>query len=53
LEKCSALPIAGGGFGDIYKGTLSGGEKVAIKCPRLYLKNDEDGRKIIRVRKYF
>ncbi|QRW06865.1 Tyrosine kinase catalytic domain protein [Ceratobasidium sp. AG-Ba] len=40
--------IAGGGFGDIYRGTLRNGSKVAIKCRRLFLKNDDDGRNTLK-----
>jgi hypothetical protein len=49
LERCSSLPIAGGGFGDIYEGRLIGDEKVAIKCARLYLRNGSDGCKVLKV----
>ncbi|KAG9100252.1 hypothetical protein FRC06_004356 [Ceratobasidium sp. 370] len=48
LGQCGAHPIAGGGFGDIYLGTLVGGAKVAIKCPRVFLKNNEQGNKILK-----
>ncbi|KAG9100172.1 hypothetical protein FS749_016035 [Ceratobasidium sp. UAMH 11750] len=49
LARCGRAPISGGGFGDIYQGTLSGGERVAIKCPRLYLQqNDTDSHKVLK-----
>ncbi|KAG8790203.1 hypothetical protein FRC12_012534 [Ceratobasidium sp. 428] len=50
LAKCQhGSPFARGGFGDIYQGTLKGGEKVAIKCARLYLQeDDEKGRKALK-----
>ncbi|KAG9104513.1 hypothetical protein FRC07_009788 [Ceratobasidium sp. 392] len=48
LSQCATHPIAGGGFGDIYQGVLVGGMKVAIKCPRLFLRNDEQGNKILK-----
>ncbi|KAG9128389.1 hypothetical protein FRC07_014803 [Ceratobasidium sp. 392] len=41
LEKCGSAPISGGGFGDVYRGALKGGEHVAIKCGRLYLERSE------------
>ncbi|KAG8703449.1 hypothetical protein FRC08_002839 [Ceratobasidium sp. 394] len=31
----SEYPIAGGGFGDVYKGGLLGGTSIAIKCMRI------------------
>ncbi|KAG9119625.1 hypothetical protein FRC07_005279 [Ceratobasidium sp. 392] len=48
LSQCATHPIAGGGFGDIFQGVLVGGTKVAIKCPRLFLRNDEQGNKILK-----
>ncbi|KAG9099948.1 hypothetical protein FS749_016646 [Ceratobasidium sp. UAMH 11750] len=48
MDQCGAYPIAGGGFGDIYQGALVCGMRVAIKSPRLFLKNDEQGNKILK-----
>ncbi|KAG9086401.1 hypothetical protein FS749_003664 [Ceratobasidium sp. UAMH 11750] len=36
LSSCSEYPIASGGFGDVYRGQLSKGMRVAIKCMRLF-----------------
>jgi hypothetical protein len=49
LERCDHHPIACGGFGDIYAGTLIGDEKVAIKCARRYPPNDNNGLKVVKV----
>ncbi|CAE6533310.1 unnamed protein product [Rhizoctonia solani] len=34
--RCTTNPFAGGGFGDVYRGYLRNGLKVAIKCPRIF-----------------
>ncbi|KAG8690387.1 hypothetical protein FRC11_011965 [Ceratobasidium sp. 423] len=48
LDRCSSEPIAGGGFGDIYEGYLRNGLKVAIKCPRIFIHSDDDGRNVLK-----
>ncbi|KAG8784728.1 hypothetical protein FRC12_018340 [Ceratobasidium sp. 428] len=49
LGKCGRSPISGGGFGDIYSGVLIGGERVAIKCARLYIQQDDaNGHKVLK-----
>ncbi|KAG8711233.1 hypothetical protein FRC09_020707 [Ceratobasidium sp. 395] len=49
LDKCGRAPIAAGGFGDVYLGTLNGGVRVAIKCARLHLQHDDTrGHKILK-----
>ncbi|KAG8790204.1 hypothetical protein FRC12_012535 [Ceratobasidium sp. 428] len=51
LNKCQhKFPFARGGFGDIYQGTLKGGDKlVAIKCAKVYLEEgDKGGRKALK-----
>ncbi|KAG8723134.1 hypothetical protein FRC09_004589 [Ceratobasidium sp. 395] len=49
LGRCDDRPVAGGGFGDIYRGVLLSGEEVAIKCARLYLQWDDiGGRKVLK-----
>ncbi|QRV99617.1 glycoside hydrolase family 3 protein [Ceratobasidium sp. AG-Ba] len=47
-ETCSQYPIAGGGFGDIYKGKLTCGTTVAIKTMRLLIAHDEDSKKHLK-----
>ncbi|QRV89040.1 mitogen activated protein kinase kinase kinase [Ceratobasidium sp. AG-Ba] len=47
-SQCGAYPISGGGFGDIFRGKLNNGEPVAIKCRRLFLLEDRDGRKTVK-----
>jgi hypothetical protein len=49
LERCGQRPVAGGGFGDVYEGTLVGGRKVAIKRARLHLQQGNDGCKVLKV----
>lgn len=41
LKQCGTVPIAAGGFGDIYQGRLRGGTEVAIKCPRFFVNKSE------------
>ncbi|KAG8770065.1 hypothetical protein FRC12_004537 [Ceratobasidium sp. 428] len=49
LKKCGATAFAGGGFGDVYRGALNGGENVAIKCARFYLRQDDTkGHKVLK-----
>ncbi|KAG9123133.1 hypothetical protein FRC07_000195 [Ceratobasidium sp. 392] len=45
---CSSFPVSSGGYGDIYKGHLHDGTKVAIKCPRLPDQENISGRKAIK-----
>ncbi|KAF8600427.1 kinase-like protein [Ceratobasidium sp. AG-I] len=48
LAQCSSKPIAGGGFGDIFRGFLQSGVQVAIKCPRLYIDASEENHNILK-----
>ncbi|KAF8603022.1 kinase-like protein [Ceratobasidium sp. AG-I] len=48
LSQCSNLPIAGGGFGDIYWGALNDGSSVAIKCVRSFFGSDADDSKPLK-----
>ncbi|KAG9097001.1 hypothetical protein FS749_007303 [Ceratobasidium sp. UAMH 11750] len=48
LDQCGRAPFTGGGSGDVYRGVIDGGTQVAIKCPRVYLTNDVDGRKALK-----
>lgn len=42
----TTMPIAGGGFGDVYRGTISNGTLVAMKSPRLSVSRYRVGRGI-------
>ncbi|KAG8724957.1 hypothetical protein FRC09_011546 [Ceratobasidium sp. 395] len=48
VSECSSQPVAGGGFADVHQGRLQDGRKVAIKRPRLFVQNDQDGRDMIK-----
>ncbi|KAG8685325.1 hypothetical protein FRC08_013178 [Ceratobasidium sp. 394] len=49
LDQCGCAPFSGGGSGDVYRGALVGGTQVAIKCPRFYLRqDDQDGHKVLK-----
>ncbi|KAG8790660.1 hypothetical protein FRC12_011374 [Ceratobasidium sp. 428] len=37
LALCDQDPCFGGGFGDVHRGTLLDGTKVALKCVRVYV----------------
>ncbi|KAG9089453.1 hypothetical protein FRC07_012331 [Ceratobasidium sp. 392] len=39
-QSCSEYPIASGGFGDVYRGQLRNGPRVAIKCMRIFDPSD-------------
>jgi hypothetical protein len=47
-EKCSSSPVCGGGFGDIYQGEMEDGEQVAIKCPRLFVQDNDTGHNTLK-----
>lgn len=49
LTQCSTSPITGGGYGDIYSGTLKDGLNVAIKCVRLFFGSDAANSKPLKV----
>ncbi|KAG8793501.1 hypothetical protein FRC12_002544 [Ceratobasidium sp. 428] len=46
LAACSEIPISSGGFGDIHRGRLNDGTRVAIKTIRLY--DGSQDRKILK-----
>ncbi|CAE6479193.1 unnamed protein product [Rhizoctonia solani] len=41
-------PVAGGGFGDVYRGALNNGTNVGLKCVRLEVDSDDGGRKKVK-----
>ncbi|CAE7202790.1 unnamed protein product [Rhizoctonia solani] len=41
-------PVAGGGFGDVYRGALNNGTEVGLKCVRLEADSDDGGRKKVK-----
>ncbi|KAG8795449.1 hypothetical protein FRC12_014266, partial [Ceratobasidium sp. 428] len=47
--QCNEFPISRGGFGDVYRGTLSNGTKVALKCFRFYGNEDEASQSTFKV----
>ncbi|QRV82259.1 Serine/threonine-protein kinase [Ceratobasidium sp. AG-Ba] len=49
MSKCGPHPVAGGGFADVYQGSLQDGRKVAIKRPRLFVQNDQAGKEMIKL----
>jgi hypothetical protein len=50
LKRCPSYAIAGGGYGDVYRGYLRDGSIVAIKCPRqMHIQPDEEGCQKIKV----
>ncbi|CAE6386212.1 unnamed protein product, partial [Rhizoctonia solani] len=47
--KCSQYPVAGGSFGDVFSGSLQGGDPIAIKCLRIMVGvDDTEGRRQLR-----
>ncbi|KAL5636242.1 hypothetical protein ACGC1H_004905 [Rhizoctonia solani] len=41
-------PVAGGGFGDVYRGALNNGTDVGLKCVRLEVDSDDGGKKKVK-----
>ncbi|KAG8699584.1 hypothetical protein FRC08_005212 [Ceratobasidium sp. 394] len=48
LSSCDETPISWGGFGDIYRGRLSDGTQVAIKCARYSIGSHAESRKVLK-----
>ncbi|KAG8768236.1 hypothetical protein FRC12_005694, partial [Ceratobasidium sp. 428] len=49
MGSFDSTPISGGGFGDVFRGSLLQGRLVAVKAARLYLQQDDkDGRKVLK-----
>ncbi|CAE6455243.1 unnamed protein product [Rhizoctonia solani] len=42
------VPMASGGFGDVYRGVLNNGRDVGLKCVRLEVDSDDGGRKKVK-----
>ncbi|KDN33360.1 hypothetical protein RSAG8_13547, partial [Rhizoctonia solani AG-8 WAC10335] len=47
LSQCDEYPIQIGGFGDVYSGTLRDGSPIAIKCLRLTINQNPEGRELV------
>ncbi|KAG8712935.1 hypothetical protein FRC09_019302 [Ceratobasidium sp. 395] len=45
MARCSEIPYSGGGFGDVYQGTMLDGTKIALKCLRVYMNDSETDAK--------
>ncbi|KAG8704893.1 hypothetical protein FRC08_001962 [Ceratobasidium sp. 394] len=43
LSTCSEYPVSSGGFGDVFKGRLTDGSPIAIKCMRIIVNPYADG----------
>ncbi|KAJ1310556.1 hypothetical protein OPQ81_007286 [Rhizoctonia solani] len=41
-------PVASGGFGNVYRGTLNNGTEVGLKCVRMEVEFDNEGRKKVK-----
>ncbi|QRV92726.1 Serine/threonine-protein kinase [Ceratobasidium sp. AG-Ba] len=52
LNESDVSPCNGGGFGDIYYGVSVNGVGLAIKCPRLHLKQDQQGNEMLKPMKF-
>ncbi|KAG8770406.1 hypothetical protein FRC12_004282 [Ceratobasidium sp. 428] len=49
MQSCSEFPVASGGFGDVYRGQLGDGTRVAIKCMRIFESSEgEEQQKHLR-----
>ncbi|KAG8725017.1 hypothetical protein FRC09_010221 [Ceratobasidium sp. 395] len=49
INKCTPIPVAGGGSGDVHQGHLKDGRKVAIKCARIFITEVEFSRPDLKV----
>ncbi|KAG8790662.1 hypothetical protein FRC12_011376 [Ceratobasidium sp. 428] len=48
MARCNKIPYSRGGFGDVYQGALLDGTKVALKCLRLYVRDNEANDKALK-----
>lgn len=49
-SQCSQLAISTGGFGDVYRGRLFDGTRIALKCLRVLIGFNNEGQKQLKVR---
>jgi hypothetical protein len=49
LSECGDAPITYGGYSNIYHGYLRNGAGVAIKCPRLSARSEDEGTQQLKV----
>ncbi|KAG8714221.1 hypothetical protein FRC09_017862 [Ceratobasidium sp. 395] len=48
MTHCNETPYSRGGFGDVHQGFLRDGTKVALKCLRLYVRDNQANDKALK-----
>ncbi|KAF8594712.1 kinase-like protein [Ceratobasidium sp. AG-I] len=48
FKSCTPWPVGGGGFGDIYRGKLSDGTDIALKCSRRFIEPSDEPDKTLK-----